>query len=327
MPSAERDNLPFNFHVTMLTPKNIIQRQQYYFDYRVNCEMCGSGIANHKVLGQRLNQSQGMQPKKMTGISVSVLKCSNCNLIYSNPMPIPFNIQDHYGLPPEEYWRSENFEWDENYFSEQIKKSKELLDFKPGMKALDCGAGLGRGMLSLQHAGFDTYGFEPSVPFYERALSQMRIDPERIRLGMMEDMDYEMNSFDFINFGAVLEHFYHPDACIRTAMKWLKPGGVLHIEVPSSKHLIAKLLNMYYKIRGTNFVTHLSPMHSPFHLYEFDVKSFSENSKVHAEYSIAYYTYDVGSIFHGPKFIRPFLKKYMELTNSGLQLVIWLRKN
>jgi len=110
-------------------------------------------------------------------------------------------------------------------------------------------------------------------------------------------------------------------------MKWLKPGGVLHIEVPSSKHLIAKFLNFYYRLRGTNYVTHLSPMHSPFHLYEFDIKSFTENSKMHNEYSIAHYKYDVGTIFHGPRFVQPLLKKYMELTNTGLQLVVWLRKN
>lgn len=311
----------------MPIPGSNLKRQQYYFDYIVNCEMCGSETAGHKVLGQRLNQSQGMNPKKATGISVSVIRCSNCQLIYSNPLPIPFNIQDHYGLPPEAYWNTQKFEWTPDYFSEQIKKTKELLNFTAGMKALDCGAGLGKGILSLQHAGFDAYGFEPSVPFYERALSQMKVDPSRLKLGMLEDFDYEENSFDFINFGAVLEHFYHPDDCIQRAMKWLKPGGVLHIEVPSSKHLIARILNFYYRLRGTNYVTHLSPMHSPFHLYEFDIRSFTENSKMHNEYSIAYYKYDVGTIFHGPRFVQPVLKKYMELTNTGLQLVVWLRKN
>jgi ubiquinone/menaquinone biosynthesis C-methylase UbiE len=310
----------------MPSQTNSEKRQQYYFDYVVRCEMCGDETSRHKILGQRLNQSQGLHPKKNTGISVSVMKCTNCNLIYSNPQPIPFNIQDHYGIPPEEYWNERNFEWDESYFSEQIKKTKEILNFQPGMTALDCGAGLGKGMLSLKHAGFDTYGFEPSIPFFERAISKMKVDPTRLQQGMLEDMHYAGNSFDFVNFGAVLEHFYHPSDCIHKAMHWLKPGGVLHIEVPSSKHFIAKLLNAYYKFRGTNFVTHLSPMHSPFHLYEFDVKSFTANAKKHNEYEVAYYKYDVGSIFHGPRFIQPLLKKYMEVTDKGLQLVIWLRK-
>ena len=39
------------------------------------------------------------------------------------------------------------------------------MEIKPGMKALDVGAGIGKGILSLSHAGFDTYGFEPSTSF------------------------------------------------------------------------------------------------------------------------------------------------------------------
>ncbi|HEX2536103.1 MAG TPA: hypothetical protein VHK69_20315, partial [Chitinophagaceae bacterium] len=60
---------------------------RYYFEEVTRCEMCGDSTANHKVLGQRLNQSQGLQPKKKSGISVSVKKCSRCELIYSSPQP------------------------------------------------------------------------------------------------------------------------------------------------------------------------------------------------------------------------------------------------
>lgn len=194
------------------------------------------------------------------------------------------------------------------------------------MTALDCGAGLGMGMLSLKYAGFDTWGFEPSLPFYERAIDKMNIPAERLQQGMIENVVYAPASFDFINFGAVLEHFYHPGNCINRAMEWLKPGGVLHIEVPSSRHLIARMLNTYYRLRGTHLVTHLSPMHSPFHLYEFDLRSFAEHARVSQQYMIAHHHIEVGSIFHGPRFIRPILKKYMELTGSGLQLVVWLKK-
>jgi 2-polyprenyl-3-methyl-5-hydroxy-6-metoxy-1,4-benzoquinol methylase len=78
------------------------------------------------------------------------------------------------------------------------------------MTALDIGAGLGKCMTSLAHAGFDAYGLEPSVPFYERGLSEMKISPERLKLGMIEDIEYEDESFDFMTYGAVFEHLYHP---------------------------------------------------------------------------------------------------------------------
>ena len=308
---------------TQLARQHPVKR--YSFEEIDTCEMCGSPTAGHRILGQRLNQSQGMNPKRKAGISVTIKKCSDCDLIYSSPQPIPFDIQDHYGTPPEEYWKSGYFEWTPEYFAPQIKVIKDMLPFKPGMTALDIGAGLGKSMLSLNNAGFDSYGFEPSIPFYERALSKMKINPDRLKLGMIENVDYDEASFDFITFGAVFEHLYHPAASLEKALKWLKPNGIVQIEVPSSNHLIAKFINLYYRLRGTNYVTNLSPMHSPFHLYEFGLKSFEAladklNFRIEKSY------YDVATIEFVPKILHPVVGKYMEMTDTGMQLTVYLRK-
>jgi 2-polyprenyl-3-methyl-5-hydroxy-6-metoxy-1,4-benzoquinol methylase len=302
--------------------------KKYSFEEVECCEMCGDATEKHVVLGQRLNTSQGISPKNKTGIAVSVKKCSRCDLIYSQPLPIPFNIQDHYGIPPEKYWvdNYNYFEWNDSYFSEEIKMAKKILPFKEGMLALDIGAGIGKSMLSLENAGFDVYGFEPSIPFYERALSKMNIDPSKLKNGMIEDVVYAENTFDFISFGAVFEHLYHPNNCLQKALGWLKPNGILHIEVPSSGYLVNKLLNVYYKIRGTNYVTNISPMHSPFHLYEFGLKSF-EALTTKLGFVVEQYQYHVCDIPFLPKLVHPGFRKYMELTNTGMQLTVYLRKN
>ncbi len=299
--------------------------KKYLFEEVSKCEMCGSDTKEHTVLGQRLNVSQGFQPKSKSGISVSVKKCKDCQLIYSSPLPIPFDIQDHYGTPPEEYWTPDYFIWRPDYFGEQIKIVKELLRFVDGMSALDIGAGLGKAMISLKKAGFDAYGFEPSAPFYERALSQMNIEPSKIKLGMIENVEYENETFDFITFGAVFEHLYHPATSLAKAFQWLKPNGVIHIEVPSSSHFIAKLINQYFKLRGTNYVTNLSPMHSPFHLYEFGLKSF-ELLSAKLNFRIEKYQYDVANIDFVPKFFHPLFSSYMKWSRTGMQLTVYLRK-
>jgi 2-polyprenyl-3-methyl-5-hydroxy-6-metoxy-1,4-benzoquinol methylase len=298
----------------------------YRFEEVLQCEMCGSDAQMHKVLGNRLNKSQGLRPKKKSGISVTVKKCSGCGLIYSSPMPIPFDIQDHYGVPPEEYWKPEYFVWTPAYFSKEIETLKKLINIKPESKALDIGAGIGKGMLSLQNAGFDTYGFEPSQHFYERAIAKMNISPNRLKLGMIEEVEYENNYFDFITFGAVMEHLYHPAQCLERALKWLRTGGIIHIEVPSSDHLLPKLINTYYKMVGTNYVTNISPMHEPFHLYEFSVNSFEELAKK-LGFEIVLYEYSVCDIYFIPKVFHFPFRKYMELTKSGMQLTVWLKKN
>jgi len=299
--------------------------KKYSFKEISVCEMCGDQTANHKVLGQRLNKSQGYRPKAKTGISVSVVKCTNCGLIYSNPQPIPFDLQDHYGTPPEEYWKEEYFVWQPTYFSSQIEEAKKLLNFKSGMKALDIGAGLGKAMLSMQSKDFDVYGLEPSIPFYERAISKMGIDKEKLKLGAIEDLNYEPEFFDFITFGAVFEHLYEPSICLEKALSWLKPNGIIHIEVPSSKWLLPKFMNLYFNLIGTNYVTNLSPMHTPFHLYEFDLKSFNKLSEK-LNFKVENYRYDVCKIYYFPKIFHGLLRSYMKATNKGMQLTVYLRK-
>jgi 2-polyprenyl-3-methyl-5-hydroxy-6-metoxy-1,4-benzoquinol methylase len=298
---------------------------RYTFEEIQTCEMCGDSTKDHIILGQRLNQSQGLNPKSKTGISVSVMKCRNCELIYSQPQPVPFDLQDHYGIPPEDYWKPVAFDLSPDYFSMEIRIAKQILPFKKEMTALDIGAGLGKCMLSLSNAGFDAYGLEPSIPFYERALSKMKIDPAKLRLGTVEEIEYEDESFDFITYAAVFEHLYHPAQCLRKALRWLKPNGLIHIEVPSSKHTIAKLINLYFRLVGTNYVTHLSPMHPPFHLYEFGLRSFEEHGK-RAGYRIEKHYYEVCEINFAPRMFHPILRKYMELNNTGMQLMIYLRK-
>lgn len=297
---------------------------RYYFEYIEKCNLCNSKSTSHKILGKRLNQSQGTNPKNRIGVTTTIMKCSNCGLVYSNPLPIPFDIQDHYGILPEEYWKESYFVLNEYYFEKEIYQAKKLIEFKKGMKSLDIGAGLGKAMISLSKNGFDAYGFEPSKQFYDRAIFNMGIDHNKLKLGMIEEIEYPENSFDFITFGAVLEHLYNPSLSILKAFKWLKPRGVIHIEVPSSEWLTNKLINAFYKIKLTDYVGNLSPMHDPFHLYEFGLKSF----KIHAknnDYELAFYEYYVCQTFM-PKIFDYILKPYMKKTNTGMQLCVWLRK-
>jgi ubiquinone/menaquinone biosynthesis C-methylase UbiE len=302
----------------------MINQKRYYFNHIDKCNMCDSKIGTHKILGKRLNGPQGKNPKKKTGITTTIVKCTNCGLIYSNPQPVPFDIQDHYDVPPESYWKEDYFTISDNYFRGEIERLKTLLDIKHGMKSLDIGAGLGKQMIALSKSGFETYGLEPSKQFYEGAISQMGINPDRLKFGMIEDVEYPENHFDFISFGAVLEHLYDPSYSILKALKWLKQDGIIHIEVPSSDWLIGKIFNLFYKLKGTDYVGNLSPMHEPFHLHEFGPKSFQEHAKKHG-YELAFYEYYVCQTFM-PKVADYFLKPYMKMTNTGMQLCVWLRK-
>jgi ubiquinone/menaquinone biosynthesis C-methylase UbiE len=300
--------------------------KEYRFLQVCTCNMCGASTDESAVMGLRLNCSQGMRPTSKEGIAVTVRRCNLCDLIYSSPLPIPSNLQDHYGLPPDEYWAESYFYKDPNYFSEEIRKAKNLISFRPGMKALDIGAGLGKCMIALSQAGFDVEGFEPSVSFREKAIVRMGISEEKLKLGMIEEINFPNESFDFITFGAVLEHLYDPSEAISKAIKWIKKDGVIQVEVPSSNWLISGLVNIFYKIIGTNYVTNISPMHEPYHLYEFTLQSFLQNGKVN-NYQVVSHDYSVCSLVHIPRFLQPLLKWYMQKTNTGMQLTVWLKRS
>jgi 2-polyprenyl-3-methyl-5-hydroxy-6-metoxy-1,4-benzoquinol methylase len=298
---------------------------RYTFHEVEYCNMCGAPASNAKILGRRMNRSQGFRPTKKIGISTTVVRCGFCGLVYSNPIPVPESMSQHYGIPPENYWAKEYFLAAETYFDSQIDRFFSLHCPKSqAFQALDLGAGVGKCMVALERRGFTAYGIEPSEPFYRRALDATGIQPERLQMVPIEKGEFAENMFDFVTFGAVLEHLYDPSESICIALKWTRPGGLIHIEVPSADWLTNKISNLVYSMQGLDYVANISPMHSPFHLYEFTPQSFLHHARQN-EYDIAFYEFQVANTFL-PKILDPVIKPVMSVTKTGMQLEIWLRK-
>lgn len=302
------------------------QREGYSFEEIGDCNFCGRSTESNTILGRRLNKRGGFRPQKQTGVSVSVIRCTKCGLVYSDPKPLPMSIEQHYNVDPYTYWPEAYFQYDQDYFRDEIETAKRLLNnFTDGAKALDVGCGIGKAMLSLEKAGFEAFGIEPSQRFIDCAVDKMGMAREKMSCASVETATFEPNSFDFITFGAVLEHLSDPKGAICSSLEWLKPGGLIQIEVPSADWLLPKLINWGYRLQGTTFVTNLSPMHVPYHFYEFTRESFEILADTCGA-EIAHHEYFVCSILNMPKFLHPFLKRIMEKNNSGMQLSIWLRK-
>ena len=98
----------------------------------------------------------------------------------------------------------------------------------------------------------------------------------------------------------------------------------MYVEVPSSDWLVNKIINRIYKLKGKDYVGNLSPMHEPFHLYEFGVDSFERNAEK-LGYEIADKVFYVGDTYL-PKVMDPIIKPYMKRTDKGMQLALMLRK-
>ncbi len=248
-------------------------------------------------------------------------------MLYPDPLPIPASIDQHYDVPPEDYWHDEYFHVDEGYMRQQIERFGRLWKgSKAGdpPAALDIGAGVGHAMLAFARAGMDVYGLEPSAAFRARALDRMGIDPQKLRQTTVEDANYPPCSFDFINFAAVVEHLYDPSSVLRTSLRWLRPGGLMYVEVPSSRYLLSSLVRVLYRLMGSEYVINLCPMHVPYHLYEFSVDSFHKNGAT-SGYRVAFYEY-YACPPKLPAGLDRLAGRIMDATKTGMQLAVWLEK-
>lgn len=298
----------------------------YTFQPQVRCNMCTAPVATSaETLGKRLGQHQGIRPRNRVGLTTTIQRCKSCGLIFPNPTPIPQDIGQHYDVPVESYW-TRDLTVTDAYFARQI----ELFGKIRGQGgsgtavALDVGAGVGRAMVSLERAGFDVFGLEPSTPFREVAIDRNGVPEDRLSLASVEEADYGDETFDFVTFGAVVEHLLDPAACLERALRWTRPGGLIHLEVPSSDWLMARMLDFVYRMQGLDYTTHLSPMHSPFHLYEFTMVSFERHAE-RAGYEIASHKRFVGNPY-APAWLRWPLVKAMKRRGTGMQLEVWLRR-
>lgn len=303
-------------------------KKTYSFEAISACEMCGSPDSDSRVLGQRFNCRQGLNTHNLQGITTTVKKCRRCGLIYANPLPVPFAVSDHYDIPPDEYWGKAYLSYDLNHFAWQAKDALRLLrELSPRPRvALDIGCGIGKDIKTLTRCGFECFGIEPSPSFREKALEFTGLNHDRIKGCSIEDASFPSNSFDFISFGAVFEHLYHPALSLQRVIYWLKPGGIIHIEVPSSRWLVERIYHLILKARGSELTSYLSPMHPPFHLYSFSIESFQILSS-ELGLRIIEQKYHVNSALHFPHPLKGLASGLMKQSKRGMQLTVWLAKS
>lgn len=295
----------------------------YRFVEMPMCNMCGS--RESRMLGRRLDKHQGPRPTSQRGVTVSIVRCRDCGLIYPDPLPLPLNIGQHYDIEPSEYWTSEISRDATEHFDYEIARFRSLwrgTDEHP--RALDIGAGLGKAMKALGDAGFKVMGIEPSSTFHSRAVAS-GISSEQLQLASIEDAALPRYAFDFVNFSAVLEHLYDPAGAIEQALIWTSQGGLIHFEVPSARWLTSRLAHLFYRLQGLDYVPFVSPMHPPYHLYEFTLEAFVAHGR-RAGYFIRDHRVHVSSPYL-PRPLANAAKLYMQRTGTGMQLEVWLERD
>lgn len=106
-----------------------------------------------------------------------------------------------------------------------------LLHYKtPPVKLLELGSGHGGFVAMLRMLGYDAIGSELSPSIVDLA---RQIFDVPMRVGTVEDQDFEPGTFDVIALMDVLEHLTDPLNTLATCLKLLTPEGILFIQTPA----------------------------------------------------------------------------------------------
>lgn len=142
-----------------------------------------------------------------------------------NKMPKEAAARDHLGL------------------QRQAMKGQLLDSITPlkGKKLLEIGSGFGTNLaIWIKNYELDGYGterdaegFGSSFAASRELFAANRLDPERIIRVKDDTLPFPDASFDIVYAGNVLEHTETPRRVLEEAVRVLRPGGILHAEVPN----------------------------------------------------------------------------------------------
>lgn len=228
-----------------------------------HCPICGAKPTT--FIGRR----GGAAHREGLGVETDIWKCSPCDLIFPDPMPVPKGgLGQHYDIDADEYFQSHDKQEKIDAATALVRRAEALLGGKG--RLLDVGVGRGEVLSAALADEWEAEGVEPSAKFADYAEKRTGVTIWRQPI---EKADIPDGSFDVVILAAVLEHLYNPDEIVEKIARVLRPGGLLFLDVPNEQGLYFKMGNLYQKLRGRDWCVNLSPTFPPFHVFGFSPRS------------------------------------------------------
>lgn len=194
----------------------------------------------------------------------SLSKCSQCNLVFTNP--IPEDIEKYYET--EDYLShntSSNNLISKIYSSVRsinlMNKYKTVSKFKKQGSILDIGCGTGELLSHFKKKNWEVFGIEPN-----KSAAQFAALNYNINVNNEEHINnIAENSFDVVSMWHVLEHVANLNERIQQVKKITKDDGIMVFAIPMLDSPDSKKYGKYW-----------SALDVPRHLYHFTKESFSK---------------------------------------------------
>jgi 2-polyprenyl-3-methyl-5-hydroxy-6-metoxy-1,4-benzoquinol methylase len=186
------------------------------------CPLCRSG--DHQAVGVRDRR----------GAELRTVMCRGCGHVFTNPAPSEGELKAYYTERYRSDYKNVITPKPKHVLRAGFRALERLTRLKPYLtppaKVLDVGAGGGEFAYLLTRAGYAAVGVEPNAGYAGFARQSYGLD---IRSGILELVDFAPESFDAVTMHHVLEHVADPLRALGRIRNWLKPNGLMVVEVPN----------------------------------------------------------------------------------------------
>lgn len=221
-----------------------------------------------------------------------LVRCPSCSLVWIRNPPKPEEMSNHYGT---DYHKAITTAGELSHINNS--RRERILQLRQGGSLLDIGCSSGGVLRALGVKTWKLYGIETSM---EEARNAEMNSGAQVFVGDVLDAPFSPLSFDVITLFHVLEHFDRPKDVVRKLWEWLKPGGIVYLQVPNVMALEAYIFRSYwYGLELPRHLYHFSPVSLKrlFSLFDFDDLLLNTLSHNHIEASMRYVLDDVLSQF------------------------------
>ncbi len=101
-----------------------------------------------------------------------------------------------------------------------------------GRKVIDCGCGSGRYVIEFLRLGADAWGIEYNEDKVH-SFKQLAKEPDRVKIGDLQRIEYRDAIFDLALLNEVLEHVPDEHKALSEVLRILKPGAALVVFSPN----------------------------------------------------------------------------------------------
>ena len=188
----------------------------------IPCNLCGS------------TDAEQVRSKDRHGEYLRSVICRRCGLVWTDPRPTPEQVREF-------YWHEYRLNYKQTYqpkVKQTYRSGKVAVDrfrrlqpvLEPGFRVLDVGAGSGEVVYVLRAMGYEASGFEPNEGYARYAADVLGLP---VRQRFWQDAATLPESQDLVTMFHTVEHLESPFDVMRHARQWLRPQGLLLVEVPN----------------------------------------------------------------------------------------------